>query len=210
MLARKGDPIRAFVTLLTVPLPPISTCPAYLTVPGIAILDHSIPAKRVPIRLATFWALVIIEKLTEQDRSAITGQFVLFCQLFFRKGLVLVNVLDGTNRQGLHIHAVQWVMAVGAGAVLVTRLIVLETSAASGSTARLALAVYCFSILLSLIPLPVLHFYPNSILHRDRAGESERPDYHLDSVPASSQRPAGPHPPAPVATDRDRTHATPA
>ena len=83
MIAWKGDSIGAFVALLAVPLPPISTLPAYLTVPGMAVLDHVIPAKRVPIRLATFSTHIIPEKLTERDRFTLAGQFVLLRQLFF-------------------------------------------------------------------------------------------------------------------------------
>ncbi len=92
MFARQRDAIRALVTALAVPFPPISTFPAYLTVPGITIPDHIIPAKRVPIRLAAPLAGIIPEKLSERDRFTSTGQLVLFRQLFFRKGLVLVNV----------------------------------------------------------------------------------------------------------------------
>jgi hypothetical protein len=98
MLTGKGDPIRTSVTSLAVPLPPISTLPAHLTVPGITILDHIIPTERIPVRLATFPALVITDQLTERDRFTLAGQFVLFRQLFFRKRLVLVNMLDGTDR----------------------------------------------------------------------------------------------------------------
>jgi hypothetical protein len=67
VLAGKGDAIGAFIALLAVPLAPISTLPAYLTVPGMTILDHGIPAKRVPIRLATFPTHIIPEKLAERD-----------------------------------------------------------------------------------------------------------------------------------------------
>jgi hypothetical protein len=83
VLAGKGDPIGTFIALLAVPLPPISTLPAYLTVPGMTILDHGIPAKRVPIRLATFPAHVITDELNERDRFTLAGQFVLLRQLFF-------------------------------------------------------------------------------------------------------------------------------
>ena len=144
MLTRKGDPIRTLVAALAVPLLPISTLPAHLTVPGITILDHIIPTERVPVRLATFPTLVIPEKLPERDRFTATGQFVLFRQLPLRKRLVLVDVLDGTNGQSIHIHVVQRIVTIGTSTVPVARLVVLETDAASGSTTRLALAVHGF------------------------------------------------------------------
>ena len=97
MLTRQRDAIRTLVVALAVPLAPIAALVAYLAMAGVTMLDHGIPAKRVPIRLATFPTHIIPEKLTERDRFTLAGQFVLFCQLFFRKGLVLVNVSDRAN-----------------------------------------------------------------------------------------------------------------
>jgi hypothetical protein len=83
VLTGKGDPIGAFIALLAVPLPPISTLSAYLTVPGVTMLDHGIPTKRVPKRLSTFLTGVITDELTERDRFTPTRQFVLLRQFFF-------------------------------------------------------------------------------------------------------------------------------
>ena len=76
MLAGKGDPIGAFIALLAVPLAPISTLPAYFTVPGITILDHSIPAKRVPVYLTAFVAFIIPYQFFEWHLFAAAWQFV--------------------------------------------------------------------------------------------------------------------------------------
>ncbi|MFX0046493.1 MAG: hypothetical protein ACFE8Z_11645 [Candidatus Hermodarchaeota archaeon] len=73
MLAGKGNSVRTFVTSLAMPLPPISTLPAYLAVPGITILNHIIPTERVPVRLAASLALVIADQLPERDRFTPAG-----------------------------------------------------------------------------------------------------------------------------------------
>lgn len=50
----KGYAIGAPVARFTMPFPPIPAGTAFLTMPGAAVLDNLIPAKRVPIYLAAF------------------------------------------------------------------------------------------------------------------------------------------------------------
>jgi hypothetical protein len=112
--------------------------------PDLAILDDILPAERVPVRLTTLLTIVIAKELPEGHRFTPARQFILFCQLFFRKGLVRLDVLDGTDGQRLHVYAVQRVVAIDTGAVFITRLIVPETGTPSVSTAGLAFAVHLF------------------------------------------------------------------
>jgi len=130
ILTRKSETIRTLVAALAVPFPPISTCAAYLTVPGATILNDIFPAEGIPVHLATFLASIVLEELPEWNCFTSTRQFVLFRQIFFREGCVLFNVLDGADGQGIHVHAVQRVVAIRTGAVFITRLIILETRTA--------------------------------------------------------------------------------
>jgi hypothetical protein len=97
MLTRKSDTIRTLVAALAVPFPPISTFAAYLTVPGATILNDILPAEGIPVHLATFLASIVLEELPEWNCFTSTRQFVLFRQIFFRKGCVFLNVLDGAD-----------------------------------------------------------------------------------------------------------------
>jgi hypothetical protein len=58
MLAGHGDTIGALVAALAVPLPPIATLAAHLTVPSAAILYYAVPAEGIPIGSTAFRAKV--------------------------------------------------------------------------------------------------------------------------------------------------------
>jgi hypothetical protein len=63
MLAGHGDAIGALAAVLAVPLPPIATLAAHLTVPGAAILYHAVPAEGIPIASTAFQAKVHAQQL---------------------------------------------------------------------------------------------------------------------------------------------------
>jgi hypothetical protein len=63
VLAGHGDTIGALVAALAVPLPPIATLAAHLTMPGAAILYYVVPAKRIPIASTAFWTKVHAQQL---------------------------------------------------------------------------------------------------------------------------------------------------
>jgi hypothetical protein len=92
--------------------------------PGVAVLDDGPPAEREPVRLAALLAGVAFEQLPERDGLTLARQFVLFRQVFIRKGLVLLDVSDRADGQGVYVHVVQRVVAAGAGAVFVTEFVV--------------------------------------------------------------------------------------
>jgi hypothetical protein len=97
MLTRERDAVGTSVAVIAVPLPPISTLPAYFAVPTVAILNHSVPAEGEPIGLATDPALIVVEKLLERDGFIFTGKFVFCCQLLFGETFVNFDVLDGAD-----------------------------------------------------------------------------------------------------------------
>jgi hypothetical protein len=158
VLTGKSDAVRTLVTVFAVPFPPVTAFVAHLAVPTVAVLDDHLPAKRVPVHLATFPAHVIGEELPEGDRFASARQFVLFCQFFFREGLVGLDVLDGADGQGLYVHVVQRIAAIGAVAVFVTGFVVFEAGTTSVLTAGLAIAVclffHCVRLLLRVYRRP--------------------------------------------------------
>jgi hypothetical protein len=63
MLAGHGDAIGTLVAALAVPLPPIATLAAHLTMPGAAILYHAVPAEGIPITSTAFRADVHAQQL---------------------------------------------------------------------------------------------------------------------------------------------------
>jgi hypothetical protein len=83
MLARERDAIRALFAALAVPLPPVPACVAYLTMPGVAVLDDPLPAEGIPVRLATLLATIVLEKPLQGNDLTLTGQFVLLRQLLY-------------------------------------------------------------------------------------------------------------------------------
>jgi hypothetical protein len=77
VFTRKSDAISAFVAVVAVPFPPVSTLTTDGAVPGATSLNHIVPAKRIPVRLATFSAIVILEELFEWCCFTATRQLVL-------------------------------------------------------------------------------------------------------------------------------------
>ena len=77
---RKSDTIRAFVALVAVPFPPVSTRSADATVPGATSLNHLSPAKRIPVRLTTFPAIIVLEELLSGTSSQPQGNSCLACR----------------------------------------------------------------------------------------------------------------------------------
>jgi hypothetical protein len=127
---RKSDAISAFVALVAVPFPPVSTRSADATVPGATSLNHLSPAKRIPVRLTTFPAIIVLEELFERHQFTAARQLVLGVQILLCEGFVFVNVLDGAEGQVVYVHSIQRITATNTCAQFVTRLIVLQTSAA--------------------------------------------------------------------------------
>ena len=158
MLARHGDAIGALVAVLTVPLPPIAALAAHLTMPGTASLFHTVEAKGVPVGLTALPAKILAQQLLEGHALVSTGQSVGYLQLMDRESLICFDVLDRADGQCVYIHPVQRVLTVGAAAVFVTGLLVLETLAPIGLAVCFAVApVFFFHLCL---PLPVSSPHP--------------------------------------------------
>jgi hypothetical protein len=130
MFTGKSDAIRAFVAAFAVPFPPVSTLSTNATVPCATILNHIVPAKRVPVRLAAFLAVVILEQFFERYSFTATRQLILGHQILLREGFVFDNILDGTEGEVADIYAVQGITAFGACAQFAARLVVFQTGAA--------------------------------------------------------------------------------
>lgn len=63
MLAGHGDAIGTLVAALAMPLPPVATLAAHLTVPGAAILYHAVPAEGIPIAFTAFRTKIHAQQL---------------------------------------------------------------------------------------------------------------------------------------------------
>ena len=63
MFTGHGDAIGALVAVLAVPLPPIATLAAHLTMPGAAILYYAVPAEGIPIASTAFRTKVHAQQL---------------------------------------------------------------------------------------------------------------------------------------------------
>jgi hypothetical protein len=70
-----------------------------------------------------------------------TGQLVGCPQLSISESLARFDVLDRADGQAFDIDSVQWILAIRAATVFITRLVVLETVATIGLAACLAVAV---------------------------------------------------------------------
>jgi len=112
--------------------------------PGAAILHDRVPAEGIPIRFRAFLAVTVVQQVLERHLFVTTRKLIPLLQLILREARDDVNVLDRADRQALYVHIVQWITAVDAAAVLVTRLVMLETDTAVGVTASLAVAVVFF------------------------------------------------------------------
>jgi hypothetical protein len=144
MLTGKGDAVGAPVAVIAVPLPPISTLPAYFAVPTVAILNHVVPAEGEPIDLAAALAVIVVEQFLERDGFVPTGKFVFCGQLCFGQGFVDLDVLDGAEGEGGHVDPVEGVLAIDTAAGFAARLVVFETVAASIPAACFAATAYFF------------------------------------------------------------------
>ena len=76
VLTGLGDAIRTLVTIFAVPLSPIPTCPAHLTVPRVVFLDHLIPTQRVTVLFRTFRALIAGEQGFQRDVGVLAWELV--------------------------------------------------------------------------------------------------------------------------------------
>jgi hypothetical protein len=70
-----------------------------------------------------------------------TGQLVACLQLSLSEGLARFDVLDRADGQAFDIDPVQRILTIRAATTIVTRLVVLETSASVGTATCLAVAV---------------------------------------------------------------------
>jgi hypothetical protein len=141
MLAGHCDTIGAFVTSLAVPLPPIAALAAYPTMPGATILYYAVPAKGIPVASTTFRTKVHAQELFQRYTLVPTGQIVGCLQLSLSEGLARFDVLDRAGGQAFDIDPIQRILTIRAATTIVTRLVVLKTSASVGTATCLAVAV---------------------------------------------------------------------
>jgi hypothetical protein len=76
MLTWQRDAIGTLVAFLTVPFPPVSTRPAYFTVPRVVVLDDGIPTERIAVILFAFQALIACEQGFQRDAGVLARKLV--------------------------------------------------------------------------------------------------------------------------------------
>jgi hypothetical protein len=85
----------------------------------------------------------------------------LLAQLHLCECLHFSDVLDSTNGQMLNIHTIEWILAVVAAALFITRLILFQASAAPVLAMKFAIAVDFFYIFVQLIIFFLKKLYSN-------------------------------------------------
>lgn len=129
-VAWQADPIGAAITAWAMPFAPVTAVVAYFAVPGLILLHNHSPTKRIPVGRLALRTRVGVKQQAKRNGFVLAWQLVILAQLVLCQCLNHSDVLDSTSGQMLNIYTVEWVLAIVAAALFVTRFIVSKTSTA--------------------------------------------------------------------------------
>jgi len=73
---------------------------AYLTVPAMAALHHSVPAEREPIDFLTFRTAIVVQQFFKRDLFVSARQLMGRCQILVRQGFDNDDMLNSAGWSG--------------------------------------------------------------------------------------------------------------